>query len=182
MAPSERCGGRELTAAQIRIEEIEMCGKQRPSPWVVLGLLVVALPLAACQRPRAASDEQSHEQAKPSKVEKIQGSELSRLTLTAKAAQRLDIKTADVREELKGRSGPPTLRKVIPYAAILYDATGATWVYTNLEPLVFVRHSITVDYIDGDVAILSDGPAAGVKVVTVGASLLYGTEFEVGEG
>ena len=54
--------------------------------------------------------------------------------------------------------------------------------YTNPDPLVYVRHRITIDYIEGGVAVLSDGPAAGVKVVTVGASLLLGTEFEVGEG
>ena len=159
-----------------------MCENQRRHPWVVLGLFAAALPLAACQQSHAAAADAEHGQAKPSKVEKIQGSELSRLTLTEKAAQRLDIQTADVREEQRTRSGRTAMRKVIPYSAVLYDATGGTWVYTNVEPLVFVRHTITIDYIEGDVAIVSDGPALGVKVVTVGASLLYGTEFEVGEG
>jgi hypothetical protein len=35
--------------------------------------------------------------------------------------------------------------------------------------------------IDGDRAILSDGPAPGTEVVTVGAAELLGTEYEVGE-
>ena len=158
-----------------------MCEKPRRHSWVVLGLFAAALPLAACQQSHAATAD-THEPGKPSKVEKIQGTELSRLTLTEKAAQRLDIQTTDVREEQRTKSGHTAMRKVVPYAAVLYDATGATWVYTNVQPLVFVRHAITIDYIEGDVAILSDGPALGVKVVTVGASLLYGTEFEVGEG
>jgi hypothetical protein len=32
---------------------------------------------------------------------------------------------------------------------------------------------------DGDSAVLSDGPSAGTEVVTVGTALVYGTEFEV---
>jgi hypothetical protein len=102
--------------------------------------------------------------------------------LTEKAAARLDIRTEAVADEQKTRLGGAAPRRVIPYSAVLYDATGATWVYTNPEPLVFVRHAITIDHIDGDVVVLSDGPAPGVKVVTVGASLLFGTEFEFEEG
>jgi len=71
-------------------------------------------------------------------------------------------------------------RKVVPYAAVLYDAHGDTWVYTNPEPLVFVRHRIMVDYINGDQAVLSEGPPAGTVVVTVGGAELFGAEFEIG--
>ena len=155
------------------------------SPWrcvgVVLGLIVAALPLGACQPAGAVSAGEHEAKVGPATIVKIEGTEVSRLTLTAKAAERLDIQTTAVAEEQKARAGKTALRKVVPYAAVLYDATGATWVYTNPEPLVFVRQKITVDYIEGGVAVLSDGPADGVKVVTVGASLLLGTEFEVGE-
>ena len=48
--------------------------------------------------------------------------------------------------------------------------------YANPEPLVFVRQPITIDYIEGDRAVLSDGPAPGTSVVMVGASELFGTE------
>jgi hypothetical protein len=72
-------------------------------------------------------------------------------------------------------------RKLVPHAAVLYDPKGNTWVYTNPEPLVFVRHPISVDYIDGDLAVLSDGPPPGAKVVTVGVAELFGTEFEIGK-
>ena len=157
-----------------------MCNSRRRYLGVVLGLMVAALPLAGCQQAGEASAGED-EANNPATIVKIEGTEISRLTLTPKAAERLDIKTTAVVEAQKERAGKTSLRKVVPYAAVLYDATGATWVYTNPEPLVFVRQQITVDYIEGDVAVLSDGPATGVKVVTLGASLLLGTEFEVGE-
>ncbi len=70
-------------------------------------------------------------------------------------------------------------RSIIPYAALIYDLNGDTWTYTNPEPLVFVRHRVTVDYVDGDLAVLSDGPSAGVAVVKIGAAELFGVEFGV---
>jgi hypothetical protein len=72
-----------------------------------------------------------------------------------------------------------TLRKVVPYAAVLYGVHGETWVYSNPEPLVFVRQPIVVDYIEGDLAYLLEGPEAGTAVVTVGAAELFGTETGV---
>ncbi len=95
--------------------------------------------------------------------------------MTEEAAKRLDIQTAAVREEQVNG----TQRRVIPYAAVLYDTQGDTWVYTSPEPLTFVRHPITVDHIDGDKAVLSDGPPSGTAVVTVGAAELYGSEIRV---
>ena len=70
---------------------------------------------------------------------------------------------------------------MIPYAAVLYDASGNAWAYTSPQPLVFVRVPIDVDRIVGEVAVLSTGPEAGTDVVTVGTSELWGTENEVGE-
>jgi hypothetical protein len=72
-------------------------------------------------------------------------------------------------------------RKTVPYAAVLYDAKGKTWVYTNPEPLAYVRQSIQIDTVAGDEALLLDGPPIGTAVVTVGATELYGTEFGVGK-
>ncbi len=102
---------------------------------------------------------------------------LERVTLTEAAATRLDIQTAAIRDVVVNG----TRRKVIPYAAVLYDTEGATWTYTNPEPLVFVRYRIEVDYIEGDLAILSAGPPSGSAVVTVGAQELYGAEVEFEE-
>jgi hypothetical protein len=72
-----------------------------------------------------------------------------------------------------------TLRKVVPYQAVLYGVHGETWVYSELEPLVYVRLPIVVDYIEGDLAYLSEGPVVGTAVVTVGAAELLGTETGV---
>jgi len=77
--------------------------------------------------------------------------------------------------------GSGAVRLTVPYAAVLYDSSGATWVYTNPEGQVFVRAAVKVDYVAGDVAVLEEGPAAGTWVVTVGASELYGAEVGVGE-
>lgn len=72
------------------------------------------------------------------------------------------------------------VQKVIPYAALIYDVEGGTWVYVK-EPnvLSFVRQSVTVDYILGDLAYLVEGPEVGTQVVTMGAAELYGVETGV---
>lgn len=77
-------------------------------------------------------------------------------------------------------TGDEVKRRVIPYAAVIYDLEGATWAYISPDPLTFVRASIEVDYIDGDRAILINGPPAGTAVVTAGAAELYGEEFGIG--
>lgn len=242
---------------------------QRSNRWLVGALLVVALQLAACgQTPAPAT---THNE--PAKVEHVEGSELSRVVLTAEAAKRLDIQTAAVSEEQRTRkrivggeivslpsagvlvrvplgesdlktvdrdqsasilplalddntpgvpaklvekpavndpqaagtalyyavdsagdslaagqrvrveltlmgSGKP--QKIVPYSSVIYDLHGDTWTYTSLENLTFVRHAISVDYIEGDVAVLADGPPPGTTIVVVGAAELFGTEFGVG--
>jgi hypothetical protein len=119
-------------------------------------------------------DAEAHEA--PALVEHIEGSELSRVTLTERAAERLDIQTGEVSEEqIDGAA-----RRVIPYSAVLYDAEGKAWTYTNPEGLVFVRAPITVERIYESIAILTEGPDVGTRVVSVGGAMLYGAEFGVG--
>lgn len=76
-------------------------------------------------------------------------------------------------------AGNGVKRIVIPYAAVVYTPLGDTWVYTNPEPLVYVRRPIVVDYIAGDLAYLTVGPPTGTRVVTVGSAELYGAETGV---
>ena len=57
------------------------------------------------------------------------------------AGQRLRVELA--------AAGDGVTRKVVPYAAVIYDPKGAAWLYTSPEPLIFVRRPITVDFIDG---------------------------------
>jgi hypothetical protein len=113
----------------------------------------------------------------PATIEKIEGTELNRVTLSEKAMQRLDIQTAPVREE----QVDATPRKVIPYAAVIYDLQGKTWAYTSPKPRTFVRHPITVEHIEGDIAVLADGPPVGSEVATVGVAELYGSDTGVGK-
>lgn len=72
-------------------------------------------------------------------------------------------------------------RKLVPYSAIIYDVKGDTWVYTNPEALVFVRAPVKIDYITGQTAYLTEGPAAGAKIVINGVAELYGAETGVGK-
>jgi hypothetical protein len=139
--------------------------------WIVAPILACCVSFGSC-KPAAVK---AHE-IKPAQVEPIAGTDLHKVTLTARAAERLDIKTDRVQDMLVGGAK----RTVVPYAAVLYDARGETWVYTSPETLVFVRHAIHVDYIRGDRAVLSQGPPAGTAVVTVGAAELFGAEFEIG--
>ena len=108
-----------------------------------------------------------------SHVEPIAGSALKRVVLTQKAAERLDIKTGTVALDASGSLSTP-------YASLLYDVKGNTGVYTNPEPLVYVRHAVTVLHVKGPHAVLKAGPAVGTAVVVIGASELYGAESGVG--
>ena len=74
-------------------------------------------------------------------------------------------------------AGSEEPRKVVPYSALYYAANGATWVYVNTAPLTYERTRVVVERIDGDLAVLSDGPPVDTPVVTIGAALLYGTEI-----
>jgi hypothetical protein len=78
------------------------------------------------------------------------------------------------------------LHKVIPATAVTHDQQGNTWAFKRSDSLVFVRERISVAALDGDLAILSDGPPVGTAVVISGAAALFNDEFntsgeEIGE-
>ncbi len=132
-------------------------------------LIVGVISLAGCSS-SAGEDDATKDAAK---IEDIQGSPLKRVTLTKEAAARIDLKTEDV------KIGPSGLE--IPYGAVLYDPDGKTWAFVNVKGLSFQRTAITVEKIVGDVASLTKGPDEGTKVVTLGATQLYGAEIGVGD-
>jgi hypothetical protein len=138
--------------------------------------LVLTGALGAVLISQVVADEYSATDAPPSKVEPIEGTELSRVILSEKAAQRLAVATTPVAEDTLDDG----TRKIIPYAAVIYSPNGDTWTYTSPEPHVFVREAIEVERIDGDRAILTDGPPPGTEVVTVGAVELLGAELGLG--
>jgi hypothetical protein len=152
----------------MRCKGVEMSYRVRGT---VALLVVLGLALAGCAQPAADATEDP-----PAVVEPIAGSDLSRITLTAKAAERIGIVMAKV---ALAPAGSGTDATAIPYGAVLYDIDGGAWTFTSPEPLVFVRQAIDVDSIRGDVAVLSDGPPAGTEVVTVGAAELLGAEYGV---
>jgi hypothetical protein len=141
---------------------------RRPGLAAVLVALVFLVP--ACKSDAAEEEASGSELAT---VEPVEGTDVSTVTLTEEAAERIDVQTQSV-ESSHGELA-------IPYAAVLYDPAGDTWTYTSPESLTFVRAPIDVDRIVGDRAFLSDGPPAGTDVVVVGAAELLGTEYEVGE-
>jgi hypothetical protein len=149
-------------------------GLMRRGKLCVAAVLIVAvLPLAACQR---GEDEAAAGGEEPAALEPVEGSEgLFRITLTAAAAERLDVQTTAVRAVGNGAQ-----RTVIPYSAVLYEPDGETWTYTSPESLTFVRAPIVVDTIEEDRAVLSEGPPVGTKVVTVGVAELFGAENGIG--
>jgi hypothetical protein len=138
-------------------------------------VMLAALPLSACAPVATATATKP----KPYKLEKPEGTTLTRLRIEQRVFDRVRIKTSTVREV--ERFGGETARKVVDYPAVVYDPKGDTAVYTNPEPLVFVRQPVKVDYIEGDVAVLADGPPVGTAVVTVGTAELLGMEFGVGK-
>jgi hypothetical protein len=138
--------------------------------WVVIFLSIAALQLSACAQKQASAEKIS-----PVQLATMEGTDLKRLVLTEKAAERIDLQTAKVQEE----SVNGTNRIVVPYSAVIYDLHGETWLYTNPEPLTYVREAIIIDSIDGDKAILVEGPSNGTEVVTVGVAELFGAETGV---
>jgi multidrug efflux pump subunit AcrA (membrane-fusion protein) len=125
-------------------------------------LALAALPLSACTE----VESETATGYEPATLD-----DRNRVTFTAEGAERTGLQTAPVTRH--GR------RSSVPYAALLYDPEGGTYVYTNPARRTFRRVAVKVARIDGDQALLSDGPPAGTEVVTVGAAEVYGTELEV---
>jgi hypothetical protein len=141
-----------------------------PKHLSVAGLVIgAAAILAGCATAAPA-------QAPPALIKPVAGSQIPQLQLTQRAVQRLGIVTEPVRET--ATAGQPA-HEVIPYSAVVYDTDGSAWAYVNIAARTYEREPITVTGIDGEVALLSAGPSAGLPVVTVGAAELLGTEYNI---
>ncbi|MCA4131380.1 hypothetical protein [Arthrobacter sp. M4] len=137
------------------------------SAWLVLGLFF----LSGCSQSVAASSTSSAgEQA--AKVEKNATTGIAKITLSEKAINRLDLKTTTV------QAGTAGAALTLPYEALLYDAKGATWVYTSPAPRVYQRQAVTVSRIEGNTVFAAAGPPAGTVIVTTAAAELFGAEFD----
>lgn len=133
------------------------------TPLLLFILITVAsVCLAACGSARTTT-----EKIEPATVKDIEGSELKLIILTEKAAERIGVETVPA---------SPTL---VPYSAVIFDVEGNTWVYTNPEPLTYLRVPVVIDQIEGDQAFLSRKLGTEAPVVTVGVAQLYGAETGV---
>jgi hypothetical protein len=93
------------------------------------------------------------------------------VTLSEAAEERLGVATAAV------TAAPSGL--VVPYAAVVYEADGSSWVFVRTEPSTYRRAAIAISGITGDQVALASGPPAGTEVVTVGAAELVGVEIGI---
>lgn len=132
-------------------------------------VVLAALALPACKEVVS----ESATGYEPAKLAAVRGrDDVKLVTFTAEGARRAGLRTAVVRP----RAGHGA---VVPYAALIYDAEGGTYVYTSPRPLSFVRAEVKVDRIDGGRVFLAKGPRAGTRVVTVGSTQVYGVELDV---
>jgi hypothetical protein len=160
-----------MMMSRLRTER-NKCRRQLRAACAGLVLIAASASLSACGGEASSGyDYETASHHEPAKLEPIKGTDVQRVIFDAEGAERAGIQTAAVRQNGQGM--------VIPYSAVIYTPEGGTYAYTAPEPLTFVRQEIKIDHMDGDSAVLSDGPSAGTEVVTVGTALVYGTEFEV---
>jgi hypothetical protein len=153
----------------------------------MLMALLLGLSVTACAD--TAEEAESEPANEPAKVDEAVGDAPPHVHLTAEAAKRVDIQTAPVQDAVApprptggaAPAAPGTVRRVVPFAAVLYEANGEAFTYTNPAPLDYVRAKLVIDYVVNGVAVLNDGPPAGTAVVIVGGSELLGAELGVGE-
>ncbi|MET3142598.1 UNVERIFIED_ORG: hypothetical protein ABIB19_002021 [Arthrobacter sp. UYEF10] len=144
----------------------------RRGPLAAVACAAMLFALPACAQPSALAESSSET---PAKVEKNATTGIARITLSQRAIDRLQLVTDTV------KPAPGGAGLLLPYAALLYDAQGKTWVYANTAPRVYERQAVTVTQVEAGAVTASAGPAAGTAVVTVGAAELFGAEFNTGK-
>lgn len=98
--------------------------------------------------------------------------EVDNRTLQLRPGQRIGVELPMSKSEMS---------RVVPGGAILYDVYGNTWVYLQTGQRQYTRSRVAIRFIEGDQAVLSAGPDAGLLVVVDGAAELFGTEFGAGK-
>jgi hypothetical protein len=141
----------------------------RPLISACLVLAIASLSVSACKE--VESEEAAGYEPATLTAVKGKGDDYKQVTFTKEGADRVDLQTATVRS-----SGD---RAVIPYAALIYNDEAKTFVYTSPKSLTYLREAVKVDRIEGDRVLLSDGPPSSTKVVTVGATEVYGAEVDI---
>jgi hypothetical protein len=143
--------------------------RRLPRPRVFAGatLVVMSLAIAGCQEVPSNLVE-----SEPFELQAVKGTDLNRVKIEDKVAERIDLATVEVRPFGKNR-------KVVPHAALIYNPDGKVFVYTRPEPQTYLRAAVAVERAAGDQVVLSKGPPNGTIIVTVGAAELLATEYEI---
>lgn len=93
------------------------------------------------------------------------------VTLTQTGADQVGIKTQPV-------SGTSELSE-LPYASLLYDSDGTTFVYVSPKPLTFTYQKINLVKIVGERIYFTAGPKVGTQVVTRGVPQVHGADIQL---
>src|SRR5829696_5164476 len=112
--------------------------------WLFALLALAALALTGCSESAIGGEGEGDAAAT---IEEVEGRDLVRVTLAPGAAERLGVEMGVVRQVPDGGTA-------VPYAAVVYDPDGDTWVYTSPKDRTFVREPITVTSISGEEAFL----------------------------
>jgi len=131
-----------------------------------LASVVSALALSAC-----SEVEETVRETYPYRVEPIKGTDLNRVTMADKTASLVPVRTGTVRGDGS--------QKVVPHRALIYNPDGDAFVYTKPKAQTYVRAPVEVVDVEGDRALLSEGPAPGTPIVSLGAAELLATEYEI---
>ena len=160
-----------MTAARVTSKTFEREERLMARFTVLMAAAFAACLAAPCASALAA--ETAVKKILPARVEATNDAKIMKVTLTPKAAERLGVVIDEVRAD-------PSGRRIVPYASVLYDLTGKTWVYISADPLTFARGAVVIDTIKGDNVYLTDGPPAGTKVLATGVPQIFGAEVKVG--
>ena len=144
-------------------------GRLRRSPRVLaagLALMAAGLVLSGCEEVPS-----NLVKSEPFELEPIEGTDIQRVKLADRTAKRIDLQTATV--------GGNETELIVSHAALIYNPEGEVFVYTRPEPGAYVRAPVVVSRVEGEQALLSEGPPPGTVVVTIGAAELLATEYEI---
>jgi hypothetical protein len=144
--------------------------KRRGLAALVATLAMITFSAGGCSEAGAPNEENPDTAVT---VETAEEGQPARITVSARAEQRLGIRTEPVRPI----SGPPGgATEVISYSAVVYDPDGKSWAFSAPSPRTYIRVPIEISSISGKAVRLKSGPPIGTQVVVVGAPELVGAE------
>jgi len=131
-----------------------------------LALLASGLVVGAC-----SEVESNVRENQPYTVEGPEDAAIKKIKMEDATAALLPVRLATVREQGN--------RKVVPHSAVIYNPDGDAFVYTKPKAETYIRAPIDIVRVNGDRAVLSDGPPVGTTIVTTGSAELLATEYEI---